>query len=46
MKQVAAELGISPKTASTYRVRVLEKIGATSNADLVRYALQHGVVEG
>ncbi|MCC7053269.1 MAG: response regulator transcription factor [Gemmatimonadaceae bacterium] len=46
MKELSAALGISPKTASTYRVRVLEKLGATSNAELVRYALRHGLVDG
>ena len=40
------ELGISPKTASTYRVRILEKLGVGSNADLVRYAVRHGLVDG
>lgn len=44
MKELSAALGISPKTASTYRVRILEKLGLASNADLVRYALKHGLV--
>jgi two-component system invasion response regulator UvrY len=44
LKQIAAELGLSPKTVSTYRARVLEKMGVHSNADLVRYALQHGLI--
>lgn len=45
MKEVAGSLGISPKTVSTYRLRILEKLGAKSNAELVRYALKHGLVE-
>jgi two-component system, NarL family, invasion response regulator UvrY len=44
MKELSASLGISPKTASTYRVRLLEKLGVTSNAQLVRYAVRHGLV--
>ncbi len=43
LKEVAGALGISPKTASTYRVRILEKLGVTSNADIVRYAVRHGL---
>jgi DNA-binding CsgD family transcriptional regulator len=41
---VAATLSLSPKTASTYRARVLEKMRLTSNADLVRYAAQRGLI--
>ena len=45
MKEVAYTLGISPKTVSTYRARILEKTGAKSNAELVRYAVEHGLVD-
>jgi DNA-binding NarL/FixJ family response regulator len=45
MKELAGALGISPKTASTYRVRVLEKLGVSTNAELVRYAMQHAIVD-
>jgi DNA-binding NarL/FixJ family response regulator len=38
---VADELALSVKTVSTYRSRVLEKLGLRTNADLVRYALEH-----
>lgn len=44
VKEISAELRLSPKTVSTYRSRVLEKMQATSNADLVRYAAQHGLI--
>jgi DNA-binding NarL/FixJ family response regulator len=43
--QIAGDLGLSVKTVSTFRSRVLEKLGLTQNAELVRYALRHGVVE-
>jgi two-component system, NarL family, invasion response regulator UvrY len=46
MKELAFALGISPKTVSTYRVRVLEKLGASSNADLVRYTMTHKLADG
>jgi len=43
IKQIAHEMGISPSTASTYRARLLKKMNMSSDADLIRYALQHGV---
>lgn len=39
LKQIAALLGVSPKTVSTFRARVLDKLALRTNADLVRYAL-------
>jgi two-component system, NarL family, invasion response regulator UvrY len=44
VKEIAQSLQLSPKTVSTYRTRVLEKMHATSNADLVRYAAVHGLI--
>ncbi len=41
VKQIAAELGVSPKTVSTFRTRILRKMRLNSNADLIRYALEH-----
>ena len=41
---VAAELGLSVKTVSTYRVRVLEKLGMRTTAELMRYAIEHGLL--
>jgi PAS domain S-box-containing protein len=43
VKQIAYEMGISPSTASTYRGRLLEKLKISSDADLVRYGMQHGI---
>lgn len=40
MTEIAATLGISVKTASTYRTRILEKTGFRSNADMVVYAVK------
>jgi two-component system response regulator FixJ len=39
-KEIAQELGISPRTVETYRAWVMEKTGARNLADLVRLALQ------
>jgi DNA-binding NarL/FixJ family response regulator len=44
VKEIAGRLELSPKTVSTYRARVLEKMKLASNADLVRYAAQHGLI--
>lgn len=37
-KQIAAELGISPRTVETYRLWIMERMGAGSLAELVRMA--------
>jgi DNA-binding NarL/FixJ family response regulator len=44
MTEIASELALSVKTVSTYRTRVLEKLAARSNAELVRYALEAGLM--
>jgi two-component system, NarL family, invasion response regulator UvrY len=41
--QIAAELSLSPKTISTYRERLLEKLKLHTTADLIRYTLIEGV---
>jgi DNA-binding NarL/FixJ family response regulator len=43
-KEVAAIAGVSPKTISTYRTRILRKLRLRTNADLVRYALEHALI--
>jgi DNA-binding NarL/FixJ family response regulator len=35
---------LSVKTVSTYRTRLLEKMGMQTNSELTRYALQNGLV--
>lgn len=44
--RISEELGLSVKTISTYRTRLLHKMGMSNNAELIRYALEHGVVGG
>ena len=39
--QIADEMALSVKTISTYRARLLEKLGLQSTAELVRYAIEH-----
>ena len=45
VSEVATDLQISAKTVSTYRTRILEKLQLRTNADLTRYALQHGLID-
>lgn len=45
MKEVAYELALSEKTVATYRARVAEKLGLSTNVELTRYAIKHGLVE-
>lgn len=42
--RIAELLHLSPSTVTTYRARVLEKMGMKSNAELTRYALEHGLL--
>jgi two-component system, NarL family, invasion response regulator UvrY len=42
---IAVELGLSVKTISTYRVRILEKLNMKNNAELTRYAIKEGLVD-
>lgn len=44
-KEVAEELGISVKTAMTHREHLMEKLGAHSRTDLVRFAIKRGVIQ-
>ena len=42
--EIAQELSLSPKTVSTYRRRVLDKMHMNGNAELTRYVLEHKLV--
>lgn len=45
LNDIADTLFISAKTITGYRRRVLDKLGLTSNAQLARYALEHGLLD-
>ncbi len=45
LTSIANKLSLSVKTVSTYRSRILEKMRMKSNAQLVRYAIQHRLIE-
>lgn len=44
-REIAERLGISVKSIETYRYRVSEKLGFKSRADLVRFALEAGLLQ-
>jgi two-component system, NarL family, response regulator NreC len=44
-QEIAALLYISVRTAETHRAHIMQKLGLSSRAELVRYALDHGLVE-
>lgn len=44
-RAVAMRLGIAPKTVDTHRAAVMRKLGLTSMADLVRYAIRNRLTE-
>ena len=43
---IAAALNLSPKTVSTHKTRILEKMHMSNQAELIRYALEHRLLEG
>lgn len=45
VSQVGAQLSLSVKTISTYRRRVLDKMGLQNNAQLMHYAVKHQLVK-
>ncbi len=45
-KQIATRMGVSVKTAEAYKSRAMEKLGARSRVDVVRYATQRGWLKG
>ena len=42
--KIADALHLSPHTVTTYRARILEKMGLSSNAELTRYAIENGLL--
>ena len=44
-KDVGAALGISARTAEAHRATIMRKLGASSTAEIVRYAIRSGIIE-
>lgn len=45
VREIAEELALSAKTVSTYRARLLMKMGMRNSAELTHYAFRHRLVE-
>lgn len=43
-REIAEQISVSVKSVETYRSRVFSKLGLASRADLVRFALEHGLL--
>jgi DNA-binding NarL/FixJ family response regulator len=44
-KEIAKQLTISEKTVSTYQANLIEKLGARNVMQLIRYAIDEGLVD-
>ncbi len=44
-QQIAEQLYLSIRTVETYKLRGMEKLGLRGRAALVRYAVEHGLLE-
>ena len=42
--EMAAALGIRPRTVETHRIHLMQKLGLRTQTDLIRYALHRGIV--
>jgi DNA-binding NarL/FixJ family response regulator len=43
-KEIAGQLGIAVRTAEAHRANIMQKLGFHSLADLIHYALRHGII--
>jgi DNA-binding NarL/FixJ family response regulator len=44
-KQIALALGISPRTVEFHKYQTMEALGLHTNAELIHFAIKHGLVE-
>ena len=45
IKEIGAQLSLSPKTVSTYRHRLFEKLDVSNDVELTHLAIRHGLLE-
>lgn len=45
LKEISEELSLSESTVSTYRTRILEKMGLKNNSEIISYAIRNGLIE-
>ena len=43
-KEIASVLGISPRTVEDHKYRLMESLGIENSAELVHFAIKHGLV--
>ncbi len=43
-REIALQLGISPRTVEIHRANVMYKLGLHTTSDLLKYALRHGII--
>jgi len=43
-REIGLILGISPRTAETHKYKMMDDLGLETTAELVRYAIRHGLV--
>jgi DNA-binding NarL/FixJ family response regulator len=46
MKEIAAILGLSPRTIETHKYEMMQTLGVGSTAELVKYAIKHDLTTG
>lgn len=46
IKQIARDMSLSIKTVSTYHSRILQKLKFDSDAEIIRYAIEQGIIQG
>jgi DNA-binding NarL/FixJ family response regulator len=45
IRQIAAALQISPKTVEFHKAHIMQKLNRRSTADLIKYAIEHGLTQ-
>lgn len=45
LAQIADQLHLSPKTVTTHKAHLMDKLGIANNADLIRYAVEHKLAD-
>ena len=45
LTEIGAQMCVSVKTVGSHRASILDKLGVFSNAELVQYAMRHGLLD-
>lgn len=45
INEIALELSLSTKTVSSHKARLMQKLKVENNAQMIRYAMQHGLID-